>query len=64
MILYALVVSVCLSNGECHEVSPEIYEDMTTCVMEVVHQRAQGMHSYCEEIREEGAADAEAIAHR
>jgi len=29
MILYALVVSVCLSDGQCHEVSPEIYEDMT-----------------------------------
>ena len=53
MILYALVVSVCLSNGECHEVSPELYEDMTACIMEASHQRAQGMHSYCEEMKEE-----------
>ena len=53
MILYALVVSVCLSNGECHEVSPELYEDMTRCAMEVAHQRAQGMHSYCEEMKED-----------
>ena len=53
MILYALVVSVCLSNGECHELSPEIYEDMALCVMEVAHQRAQGMHSHCEEMKEE-----------
>ena len=58
MILYALVVSVCLSNGECHEVSPEVYEDMILCVMEVAHQRAQGFDSYCEEIQEES------IAHR
>ena len=53
MILYALVVSVCLSNGQCHELSPEIYEDMTACIIEASHQRAQGMHSYCDEIQEE-----------
>lgn len=53
MILYALVVSVCLSNGQCHELSPEIYEYMTACVIEVAHQRAQGFDSYCEEIKEE-----------
>lgn len=58
MILYALVVSVCLSSGKCHEVSPEIYEDMTRCVVEVAHQRAQGLHSYCEEIQEESLEEA------
>ena len=52
--LYALVVSVCLSNEQCVYLSPEVYEDLTLCVMEVAHQRAQGLHSYCEEIREEG----------
>lgn len=62
--LYALVVSVCLSNGQCEALSPEVYEDLTLCVMEVAHQRAQGFDSYCEEIQEEGTADAEAIAHR
>lgn len=64
MILYALVVSVCLSNEQCYEVSPEVYEDMARCVMEVAHQRAQGLDSYCEEIQEDGASDAEAITHR
>ena len=58
MILYALVVSVCLSNGECIALSPELYEDMTRCVMEVAHQRAQGMHSYCEEMKEESLEEA------
>lgn len=53
MILYALVVSVCLSSGQCHEVSPEIYEDMTRCVAEVAHQMAQGFDSYCEEMKDE-----------
>lgn len=56
MILYALVVSVCLSSGECHQLSPELYEDMTRCVMEVAHQRTQGFDSYCEEIQEESIA--------
>ena len=58
MILYALVVSVCLSNGECIALSPEIYEDMTRCVMEVAHQRAQGFDSYCEEMKEESLEEA------
>jgi len=58
MILYALVVSVCLSNGECCALSPELYEDMTRCVMEVAHQRAQGMHSYCEEMKEDSLEEA------
>ena len=58
MILYALVVSVCLSNGQCHEVSPEVYEDMTRCVMEVAHQRAQGFDSYCEEMKEDSFEEA------
>ena len=58
MILYALVVSVCLSNGECHELSPELYEDMTRCVMEVAHQRAQGFDSYCDEIQEDSLEEA------
>ena len=58
MILYALVVSVCLSNGQCHELSPEIYEDMTACIIEASHQRAQGMHSYCEEMKEESLEEA------
>ena len=58
MILYALVVSVCLSNGECIALSPELYEDMTRCVMEVAHQRAQGMHSYCEEMKEDSLEEA------
>lgn len=62
--LYALVISVCLSNGQCEALSPEVYEDLARCVMEVAHQRAQGFDSYCEEIQEEGAADAEAITHR
>ena len=53
MILYALVVSVCLSNGQCYDVSPEVYEDMARCVIEATHQRAQGMDSYCEEIKDE-----------
>ena len=47
--LYALVVSICLSNGLCEALSPEVYEDLTQCVMEAAHQRAQGIHSYCEE---------------
>ena len=38
MILYALVVSVCLSNGQCYDVSPEVYEDMARCVIEATHQ--------------------------
>ena len=58
MILYALVVSVCLSNGQCHELSPELYEDMTRCVREVAHQRSQGMHSYCEEMKEDSLEEA------
>ena len=58
MILYALVVSVCLSNGECHELSPELYEDMTRCVTEASHQRAQGVYSYCEEIKEDSLEEA------
>ena len=58
MILYALVVSVCLSNGQCHDLSPELYEDMTACIMEVAHQRAQGMHSYCEEMKDESLEEA------
>ena len=58
MILYALVVSVCLSNGECIALSPELSEDMTRCVMEVAHQRAQGMHSYCEEMKEDSLEEA------
>lgn len=53
MNLYALIVSVCLSNGQCHEVSPEIYEDMTRCLMEASHQRTQGVYSYCEEMKDE-----------
>jgi hypothetical protein len=58
MILYALVVSVCLSNGECYDLSPELYEDMTTCVMESSYQRKQGIHSYCEEMKEESLEEA------
>jgi len=58
MIFYALVVSVCLSNGQCHELSPEIYQDMTACVMESSHQRKQGMHSYCEEMKEDSLEEA------
>lgn len=58
MILYALVVSVCLSNGQCHELSPEIYQDMTDCVMEASHQRAQGILSYCEEMKEDSLEEA------
>ena len=53
MILYALVVSVCLSNGECIALSPELYEDMTACVMESSYQRKQGIYSYCEEMKDE-----------
>ena len=58
MILYALVVSVCLSNGQCHELSPEIYEDMTTCLMESAYQRKQGVYSYCEEMKEDSLEEA------
>ena len=58
MILYALVVSVCLSNGQCHDLSPELYEDMTRCFIKASHQRAQGMHSYCEEIQEDSLEEA------
>jgi len=50
--LYALVVSICLIGGRCEDVTPEVYEDLTLCVMEVAHQRAQGFDSYCEEIQE------------
>ena len=58
MILYALVVGVCLSNGQCHELSLELYEDMTACIMEVAHQRAQGFDNYCEEMKEESLEEA------
>jgi len=58
MILYALVVSVCLSNGECHDLSPEVYENMTACVMESSYQRKQGVYSYCEEMKEESLEEA------
>lgn len=58
MILYALVVSICLIGGRCEDVTPEVYTDLTLCVMEASHQRAQGFDSYCEEIQEE------AITHR
>ena len=58
MILYALVVSVCLSNGQCHDLSPELYEDMTTCVMESSYQRKQGIYSYCEEMKDESLEEA------
>ena len=57
MILYALVVSVCLSNGECIALSPELYEDMTACVMESSY-RKQGIYSYCDEMKDESLEEA------
>lgn len=53
MILYALVVSVCLSSGQCHDLSPELYEDLTKCVIESVYRSTQGNRSYHEEVLEE-----------
>ena len=59
MMFYALIVNVCLaSNGQCHAVSPEVYTDITACVLEVKHQREtlyKGNESlvYCEAIEED-----------
>ena len=54
--LYALVVSICLIGGRCEDVTPEVYTDLTLCVMEASHQRQQGFVSYCQEIQEDGVA--------
>ena len=59
MMLYALIVNVCLaSSGQCHAVSPEVYTDMTACILEVKHQREtlyKGNEAlvYCEAIEED-----------
>lgn len=59
MMLYALIINVCLSSsGQCHGVSPEVYTDMTACILEVKHQREtlyKGNEAlvYCEAIEED-----------
>jgi len=53
--LYALIINVCLSNGECYAVAPEVFDDMTRCVMEAHYQRKTADNgAYCEEVLEEG----------
>lgn len=52
--LYALVINVCLSNGECYTLSPEVYDDMTRCVMEAHYQRKTADNgAYCEAMEQE-----------
>lgn len=53
--LYALVINVCLSSGECYPLSPGIFDDMTRCVMEAHYQRRTAENgAYCETIEDEG----------
>lgn len=57
--LYVLIVNVCLaSTGQCHAVSPEVYTDITACILEVKHQRETLYKRneslvYCEVIEED-----------
>lgn len=56
MTLYALVISVCLTNGECFEIQPAVYTDLVSCVVEASHQRSIGdPRAYCVEMVEEEA---------
>jgi len=55
--IYALTLMVCLSGGQCVTVVPEVYTDLTRCVIEAAHQRRKGSGQvYCEEMTEESIA--------
>lgn len=61
-ILYALVYSVCLQGGECVQVTPQVYNDLTTCIIEANYQRKNGVPAqnvYCQAIEEESELVAE-----
>ena len=45
MTLYALVMSVCLIDGNCYENGIELYYDLPSCQTEAAHQIAQGIPS-------------------
>jgi hypothetical protein len=52
--LYALVLNICLANGECFEIQPAIYTDLVSCVAEAAHQRTvSDPGAYCLEVKEE-----------
>lgn len=41
--IYALVLTLCLLDGNCYETVPAVYESEQECVAEVMHQRAKGI---------------------
>lgn len=41
--IYALVLTLCVFDGECHETIPAVYDTEYECSAELVHQRAQGI---------------------
>ncbi|QDP50246.1 MAG: hypothetical protein Tp178MES00d2C33159851_36 [Prokaryotic dsDNA virus sp.] len=61
--LYALVYLVCLQSSEtCVALTPEVYNDLTTCVIEASYQRKNGVPAqnvYCQAIEEESELVAE-----
>lgn len=63
MTLYALVYLVCLqSSGTFVAVTPEVYNDLTLCVIEADYQRKNGVPAqnvYCQAIEEESEFIAE-----
>lgn len=58
-VIYALAVTICLRDGQCVTTTPEVYDDLTRCVMEVSNQR-KGMFKetpdkvWCMEYKEDG----------
>ena len=61
--LYAIVYLVCLqSSGQCEAVVPEVFTDLTACVIEANYQRKNGVPAqnvYCQAIEEESEFIAE-----
>lgn len=41
--IYGLVLTLCLINGECNSTTPETYDTLTECQIEAHHQIAQGI---------------------
>lgn len=37
MTIYALILTLCLSNGDCNETAPETFLSMSDCQAELMH---------------------------
>lgn len=54
--MYALIVTLCLLDGNCYGNGVEVFTDLESCKAEAAHQVVQGIPKYnlsCEILRDE-----------